>query len=147
MKRGTHNITYTCMCASLCALMCLSCENKHDGNGALGGMWQMTEWISPSGETVRNVDDQIYLSFRNQLARFHKMPRGAVNYFLSYFQVRGDSISFRHIVNYPTDTVCGNRELLPYGIGSNAAMKIEKLTSGTLILSNRETGTITYRKY
>lgn len=135
------------MCISLCALMCLSCENKHDDNGALGGMWQMTEWVDPYSKTVCTVDDQIYLSFRNQLARFQKMPRGAVDYFLSYFCVQGDSISFYHIINYPTDTLCRNSELQPYGIGPNAAMKIEKLSSGTLILSNMETGRITYRKY
>ena len=125
----------------------MSCENKRDDNGDLGGMWQMTEWRDNAGEVVATQDDQIYLAFRNQLARFYKMPRGTVNYFLSYFRRDGDSIRFYHIVNYPTDTIGTNRELLPYGIASSAAMKIEKLSDERLILSNQETGRITYRKY
>ncbi|MCI5450267.1 lipocalin-like domain-containing protein [bacterium] len=141
MKR--HIIIYM----AFSAFLTIACENKRDSNGDLGGMWQMTEWRDRQSNVVATKEDRIFLAFRNQLARFMKMPKGSANFFLSEFKIDGDSIRFFHIVNYPTDTIAGNHELLPYGIGSNASMKIEHLTSDKLILSNGETGTIIYRKY
>ena len=141
MKR--HIIIYI----AFCAILTIACENKRDSNGDLGGMWQMTEWRDRQSNVVATKEDRIFLAFRNQLARFMQMPKGGTYYFLSEFKRDGDSIRFFHIVNYPTDTIAGNHELLPYRIGPNASMKIERLTSESLILSNGETGTIIYRKY
>lgn len=131
----------------ICIIAISGCENKRDNNGDLGGMWQMTEWRDNNGNIKANKEDQIYLCFRKELARFMQMPKGQTYYFLSKFDMNGDSIRFHHIVNYPTDTIGGPWELRPYGIASNAAMRIETLNNDKLILSNKETGTLIYRKY
>lgn len=128
-------------------MMTAACDNKRDNNGDLGGMWQMTEWRDAGGNPVAGKESQIYICFRRELARFMQMPKGQTYYFLSKFNLDGDSIRFSHIVNYPTDTIGGPWELLPYGIASNAAMRIDVLESDRLIMSSKETGTLVYRKY
>lgn len=125
-----------------------SCD-KIDCNGDLDGQWQMTEWISPTGEIIGNKDLQLYYSFQLQMMMFQRFSSPSAQQ-RSLFEHRGTSIRIYNPFLYVGD---GHDEFLSmdvlqrYGVPYDGIMEIEHLSSNKLILSSAERGRLTFRKY
>ena len=75
----------------LCLVMMWSCD-KADDNGALGGMWQLTEWKTvPDGNVVATKEDAIFYSVQLDLMKFSR-NNDISTYHLARFSHKGDSL-------------------------------------------------------
>lgn len=126
----------------------VSCD-KMECNDGLDGQWQMYEWKSPAGEVVAGKEMKLYYSFQLQMMMFQRLSSSS-GYLLSSFENRNGSIRIYEPIKYSGG---GHDEILPmdtlayYGVPMDGIMQVEKLTGSTLVLSSRETGTLTFRKY
>ena len=127
------------------AVIFSSCD-KLECNGALDGQWQLTEWKSPTGELLADKQARIFYNFQLQMMTFQIGDKWQS----SSFENTGTSLRVYDPLNYIGG---GREEILPmtdlakYGVPEDGIMKIEKLTSGTMILSSNQRGTLTFRKY
>ena len=125
-----------------------SCD-KFDCNDGLDGQWQMYEWKSSDGKLIGDKEMQIYYSFQLQMMMFQKLSVSK-RYQLSSFQNMGSSIRVYEPVKYKGnghDEILSMDVLKQYGVPSDGMMKVESLTSKTLVLSSPETGKLSFRKY
>lgn len=126
----------------------LSCENKRDTNGDLGGMWQMIHCVNQEGKSLYNKrDTTLYFSVRNQLFMFEEEPGGTANYFVSYFDIHADILSFSNILHFPSNRIVTPAALKRYMVPEDGTFRIEALTQERLILSSGDTLRMTFRKY
>ena len=139
-----HNI----IIVALMPLFFFSCD-KMDYNGHLDGQWQMTEWLSPTGEVIGNNEMQIYYSFQLQMMMFQRLSISSGQQ-RSLYEYTGTSIRIYSPIQYEGN---GHDKILPmdvlsrYGVPSDGIMKIEYLSAGKLVLSSSQTGQLTFRKY
>lgn len=128
--------------------MLISCD-KTDCNNGLDGQWQMCEWKSSNGEVIGGQELKIYYSFQLQMMMFQKQSV-SMRYMLSSFQNLGTSIRIYDPVSYKGnghDDILSMDTLKQYGVPIDGMMKIDSLTSTTLVLSSSETGRLRFRKY
>lgn len=125
-----------------------SCD-KMDCNGDLDGQWQLIEWTSPTGDLIGGKEMQIYYNFQLQMVMFQKLSESTWQQ-RSSFEIQGCSIYIYNPIEYQGN---GHDKILPmdvlqkYGVPSDGIMKIEHLSTQKLILSNTQTGQLTFRKY
>lgn len=125
-----------------------SCD-KMDCNNGLDGQWQMIEWKSSTGEFIGGKEMKLFYSFQLQMMMFQNLSVSS-SYVLSSFENQHSSIRIYDPIKYKGN---GHDEILPmsilsqYGVPSNGIMKIEKLSSDTLVLSSSEFGQLIFRKY
>lgn len=132
----------------LCTPLFVSCD-KMDCNDGLDGQWQMYEWISPKGEMIGGKELEIYYSFQLQMMMFQKLSVSS-GYLLSSFQNNQTSIRVYDPIKYKGnghDNVLPMDTLSQYGVPLDGVMHVESLTSKNLVLSSRETGRLSFRKY
>ncbi len=131
----------------LLSLALSACENKRDHNGELGGMWQLTEWRSPSGTTLATKEDRIFYSVQLKLIEFRDYDDGTLgDYYLAYFRHTPDSLIVYRPVNYAKDSLVSLQDLARYGVPADGGFHIDALTDDMMILSS-PSGTINFRKY
>lgn len=134
---------------ALMPLFFFSCD-KMDCNGLLDGQWQMIEWKSANGEIIGDNEMQIYYSFQLQMMGFQRLSNTNNGRQRSSFENMGTSIRVYAPIEYGGD---GHDKILPmdvlsrYGVPSDGIMKIEKLSTDTLVLSSHETGRLVFRRY
>lgn len=125
-----------------------SCD-KMECNDGLDGQWQMYEWKSPDGEVIAGKEMKLYYSFQLQMMMFQRLSSSS-GYLLSSFENRKSSIRIYDPIKYAGG---GHDDVLPmdtlsyYGVPMDGIMQVEKLTGSILVLSSKETGTLTFRKY
>lgn len=147
MKRTTY-YSLIVILASLFALT--SCDRLTDNNGDLGGMWQLTSWLTRNSETgnidkpVADKTDNIYYSVHRTLFRFSK--NSATNYHLATFEHTASTLTFRNIVHFPSDDVCTAADLAKYGVPASGTFHIDVLNDDELVLSDPD-NVLTFRKY
>lgn len=135
------------LAASFCCLF-FSCD-KMECNDGLDGQWQMCEWKSPEGEVVAGKEMKLYYSFQLQMMMFQRLSSSS-GYLLSSFENRKGEIRVYDPIKYAGS---GHDDILPmdtlafYGVPLDGVMKVEQLSGSTLVLSSREQGTLTFRKY
>lgn len=125
-----------------------SCD-KFDCNDGLDGQWQMYEWKSSDGKLIGDKEMQIYYSFQLQMMMFQNLSVSK-RCQLSSFQNFGSSIRVYDPIKYQGnghDEILSMDVLKQYGVPSDGMMKVESLTSKTLVLSSPETGMLSFRKY
>ena len=125
-----------------------SCD-KFDCNDGLDGQWQMYEWKSSDGKQIGDKEMQIYYSFQLQMMMFQNLSVSK-RCQLSSFQNLGSSIRVYDPIKYQGnghDEILSMDVLKQYGVPSDGMMKVESLTSKTLVLSSPETGMLSFRKY
>lgn len=124
-----------------------ACDSKRDHNGDLGGMWQLTEWRSPSGTTLATKTDQIFYCVQLNLIRFRDYDDGTLgDYYLAYFRHTPDSLIVYRPVNYAKDSLVSLQDLARYGVPADGRFHIDALNGDMMILSS-PAGTINFRKY
>ena len=134
---------------ALISVLLFSCD-KVDCNGDLDGQWQMIEWTSPSGELVGNNEMQIYYSFQLQMVGFQRLSPTNNGRQRSSFENQNSAIRIYDPIEYQGnghDEILSMDVLKQYGVPSDGVMKIESLTSKTLVLTSTETGKLCFRKY
>ncbi len=125
-----------------------SCD-KTGCNGDLDGQWQMTEWKSPSGEVVGGKEMKIYYSFLLQMMMFQRLSTSAA-YQLSSFENCKSHVRVYDPVKYQGnghDSIMPMSDLAIYGVPADGIMNVDVLAGSKLVLSSREQGTLTFRKY
>lgn len=125
-----------------------SCD-KMECNDGLDGQWQMYEWKSPDGDVIAGKELKLYYSFQLQMMMFQRLSSSS-GYLLSSFENRKSSIRIYDPIKYAGgghDDILSMDTLLYYGVPMDGIMQVEKLTGSTLVLSSKETGTLTFRKY
>lgn len=125
-----------------------SCD-KMECNDGLDGQWQMYEWKSPDGDVIAGKELKLYYSFQLQMMMFQRLSFSS-GYLLSSFENRKSSIRIYDPIKYAGgghDDILPMDTLLYYGVPMDGIMQVEKLTGSTLVLSSKETGTLTFRKY
>jgi hypothetical protein len=146
--KAMKNIYILLLAVFVPILIFCSCD-KVDCNDGLDGQWQMYEWKSPDGKLIGDKEMQIYYSFQLQMMMFQKLSVSK-RYQLSSFQNMGSSIRVYEPVKYKGnghDEILSMDVLKQYGVPSDGMMKVESLTSKTLVLSSPETGMLSFRKY
>lgn len=132
----------------LLPFMFISCD-KMDCNDGLDGQWQMYEWVSPDGGVIAGTEMKLYYSFQLQMAMFQKHSV-SMGYQLTSFANMGSSIRIYDPIKYAGN---GHDDILPmdtlrhYGVPQDGVMQVERLTSGTLVLSSKEYGRLSFRRY
>ena len=151
MKTQKHFFLY-CIVSLLFLVVSVSCENKRDNSGTLGGMWQLLEWKAPDGSIAYNKPDTtLYYQVRSNLLMLQELPGGSDNYFLTYYhQAEGCIVidqPYKIVNNAERDTVLHPIEdLKKYGVPNTGRLHIDVLTSDRMVLSGAE-GTLLFRKY
>lgn len=143
MKRWITTLM-TVMTIVLCG-----CENKRDHSGALGGMWQLTEWRANDGAILNKEGEPIiYYSIRNNIIMLQKLPGGNNDYYLAYFKQTIDSIIIdtAKIWHYPSSLYHPSTVLKKYGVPMSGRLHIDVLNSDNLAVDSEE-GTLLFRKY
>lgn len=131
----------------LCSIAILSsCENKRD-NDSLAGFWQMVAWYDNSGNIKATKSDNIFYSVQLTLMKFHCLNDEYNDYYLSYFNHKGDSLIIYRPVKYVNDSIVSLTDLSRYGVPEDGGFKIEVLNSESLHLSSKETGKLIFRRY
>jgi len=127
-----------------------SCESRHETNGDLAGMWQLTMWQDKESDTIISTKEQgIYYCFNLELIKIFKMQgRKAVgeNFYLAYFTHTGDSLFIGNIYKRPSDTLVTYASVDTLGIPHNGKFHVDALSSDKLILSTPGS-TLCFRKY
>lgn len=127
----------------LLALLLTACENKRDNNGDLGGMWQMTLWRNPQGDTLATKHTAIYYYFQLNVM---KVQRKDHPYFLMRFIHTEDSLLVGTTFAQPFDSIVGRDQLLLYGVPTDGRFHIDALSNNLMQLSGKS-GTLQFRKY
>ncbi len=138
MKR-THHIIISLLAILLTATGC----DKHDDNGDLGGMWQLTLWTDGQGDTLATNETDIYYYFQ---LRLMKVERKGDTYYLARFNHSGDSLVVGEVYSQPFDSIVGIDLLAPYGVPADGRFHVDGLSSSHMQLSGG-TGTLRFRKY
>lgn len=141
LKIGTWLICMT--------VLIVSCDNKRDVNGDLGGMWQLLKWENKEG-TVKTKEDKIYYCIQLNLIKFEDMSEIGSGFY-GYFHHSSDSLIIYRIVengnpSHPSDTLVSLEKLGKFGVPNDGRFHIDLLTSKNLILSNSNR-VLTFRKY
>lgn len=129
-------------------LVISSCD-KFDCNDGLDGQWQMYEWQSSDGKHIGGKELKIYYSFQLQMMMFQKLSVSS-GYLLSSFERNSESIRVFAPIKYKGgghDEILDMDTLMQYGVPLDGVMMIERLSADTLILQNKETGKLCFRKY
>ena len=145
MKLTRHIILLAVACVGLVMASC----DKKDCNGDLDGMWQLTLWTSPQGDTIATKDSMIFYSVQLKMMNFKKNMSPMLN-INSSFEKYSEAIRvFDPIVyqNNGHDSIYPMSVLQSMGVPEDGVMRIESLTSGKLILSSATEGTLRFRKY
>lgn len=127
------------------ALSLFSCD-KMDCNDGLDGQWQMIEWTSATGEFVGDKHMRIYYCFQLQMMTFQMDGKWQS----SSFENKGSSIRVYDPISYAgngKDNILDMGVLSKYGVPNDGIMKVETLTSNRLVLSSKQYGTLTFRKF
>ncbi len=128
----------------LCLVMMWSCD-KADDNGALGGMWQLTEWKTvPDGNVVATKEDAIFYSVQLDLIKFSR-NNDISTYHLARFSHKGDSLFVGKAYARPLDKEVPHTELAKYGVPASGGFAIE-LSSKHMVLRSKE-AVLKFRKY
>ncbi|MCD8301805.1 MAG: lipocalin-like domain-containing protein [Prevotellaceae bacterium] len=122
----------------------LSCENKRDTNGDLGGMWQLTEWRDTADSLIATNEDGFYYHFQLQLMKIQHMGDGT--YYLARFTHTADSLIVNEIYNRPDEEVVSLSDMKAYGIPADGRFHVDALSDSHMVLSGSE-GTLVFRKY
>lgn len=131
----------------LCSIVGLSsCDNKRD-NDSLAGFWQMVAWHDTNGTVKATKSDNIFYSVQLTLMKFHCLNDEYNDYYLSYFNHKGDSLIVYRPVKYVNDSIVSLSELSRYGVPEDGGFKIDVLNSESLQLSSKTTGTLVFRRY
>ncbi len=138
MKHTRHII------AIISILLLASCDRKGDENGALDGMWQLTEWRNETGQVVADQNAGIYYSFQLKLMKV-QVPFSTACY-LSHFVHQDDELIVGQPTHWPTDSIYSLSELTKYGVPADGHFHVDALSSSRLVLSS-ETGRLSFRKY
>lgn len=135
--------------AVLSFIMGLSSCDKKDCNGDLDGMWQLIEWKTADGVVKEDRESMIFYSFQLQMARFDRKSFPLFS-LMSSLEVNPSSIRiynpFRyqgegHDIAYPMSSLAG------VGVPESGYMKIEHLTTQSMVLSTESGETLRFRKY
>lgn len=150
--------------AASCAILLLtllalpSCENFHENNGDLGGMWQLTQWtqLNADGSTTIKAtnEDGIYYSVHREIIQYtHFGPEKAkqeLEYsrrYFSMFRHTADSLIIYNIVNAKDEeTLVEASELKEYGIPEDGHFLINHLDADEMTLSY-DKNILKFRKY
>lgn len=144
-----------------------SCEFKHENNGDLGGMWQLTQWHtrSSSGQidslVASNLKDdsrvpntrKLYFSFyRNVFQVRDASTYFGMNYY-STFTRNNNEITLGNLIDYEghlyvdeTQTDHNYKEFSDFGIPENGKFHIDLLNGDNLQLSYNG-NILSFRKY
>ncbi len=125
----------------LCCL--LSCENKRDHNGDLGGMWQLLEWRKDTTVVATN-EDGIYYHFQLKLMELRHL--GDDYYYLARFTHTHDSLIVDEVYSQPFDSIVSISDLKDFGVPADGRFHIDALSDSHMILSSEE-GSMRFRKY
>ncbi len=129
-------------------ILLASC-GKMDCNDGLDGQWQMTEWTSPDGEVLGGKEMEIYYSFQLEMMMFQRLSISSALQFSS-FENCGTHIRIYDPIKYAGaghDEILPMGMLAPYGVPSDGIMQVETLSGSRLVLSSKEMGKLTFRKY
>lgn len=125
-----------------------SCDKK-DCNGDLDGMWQLTLWTSPAGDTVATKENMIFYSVQLQMMKFQKTSYPEFS-MMSSFENFGSSIRIYDPIVYKGgghDSIYSMDTLGCIGVPLDGIMKIDSLTGDRLVLSSISEGRLHFRKY
>lgn len=126
--------------------MLASCDNRHETNGNLSGMWQMVEWYDQNSKSViKTNEDKLYYCVQLELIKFMD-AHNSTKYHLARFKHEKDSLIIGNIYYYPGDTLCSYSELEKFGVPTDGRFHIDVLNGEHLRLSCPER-TLTFRKY
>ena len=136
--------------AMLAVVLCpalLSCENKRDHNGDLGGMWQLLEWRDAQGQVVKDKYSRIFYSVQLQLIRLRDHNDHG-DYYQCYFRHTPDSlVIYRPTLYSAKDSLVDMSHLARFGVPSDGAFRIQVLNSDRMVLTSADTLTLVFRKY
>ncbi len=120
-----------------------ACENKRDDNGDLGGMWQLTLWTAPNGDTLATNEAGIYYHFQ---LRLMKVQRTGHPFYLARFSHRNDSLLVGETYAQPFDSIVGHRQLEVFGVPEDGKFHVDGLSDSRMQLSGN-LGVMRFRKY
>lgn len=144
-----------------------SCENFRDDNGDLGGMWQLTGWMTRSSSgtidslVANNIygdagvanPRKIYYSVHNQVIQLQDATQSRLDFYFCSFSHRNDSLILKTVVdkadNLIADYADPNRSYLAlkdFGVPGNGIFHIDVLNEDALVLSSPD-DILTFRKY
>ncbi len=130
------------------AVLLVSCENKRDENGELGGMWQLLEWRNAQNKIVTDNRSRIFYSIQLKLIRLRNHNDADGNYFQCYFRHTPDSLIIYHPTSYSAkDSLVSISDLARYGVPADGSFRIQVLNSERMVLSSADTLTLVFRKY
>lgn len=141
-------------------LLTLSCEDFHENNGPLGGMWQLTQWCTRSHATgqidslvANNLYNdptvpnkrKLYYCIHREDIQFQDATRDARYYFFASFRHTPDSLIIGTVVN-KKDSLCHYSDLREFGVPASGRFHIDVLNSEKLVLSTPQ-DVLIFRKY
>ncbi len=130
----------------LLLLVSFTACNKMDDSGDLGGLWQLTSWTKKSEPNTVYKDNtsRIFYAFNLGIMQTHNMNEH--EYYLSHFNIKGDSLYIGNIYAQPDDVLSPVEKLASYGVDATGRFRLDQLTDDRLQLSNDE-NILTFRKY
>lgn len=132
---------------TLACLPLVSCENKRDHNGNLGGMWQLLEWRDAQGQVFKDKRSRIFYSVQLSLIRLRDY-NDAGDYYQCYFRHTHDSlIIYRPTLYSAKDSLVGMDHLARFGVPADGGFGIQVLNSDHMVLTSADTLTLVFRKY
>lgn len=138
--------TYVRVISFCFCLLLLSCENKHDVNGQLDGMWQLIEWRDTFDLLQADKNSRIFYSIQLELVQFRDFAQGKGNYYLAYFRHTKDSLIIYRPIDFSHDSIVDLSELKPFGVPADGRFHIDHLNNDILLLNSKE-GRLRFRKY
>ncbi len=141
MKRQIYLIICMAMTATF-----MACDIRHDDNGDLGGMWQLTLWTDAQGDSVATNENAIYYHFQLQLMKVERLDNHGTGEYHLRFTHQPDSLIIREVYARPDDSRVEISKLKNYGIPQDGRFHIDALTDDRMQLSSPE-GTLRFRKY
>jgi len=130
-----------------------SCEDFHDDNGDLGGMWQMTQWYTRStggqiDSLVTTNEEGLYFSFHQRLVQLSKFKPENTNdrsLMFGHFKHTSDSLFIYDVVKSNSEPALPE-ELAWFGIEQGGGFHIDTFTADKMVLSNK-VNMLVFRKY
>lgn len=126
-------------------MLCPSCENKHEDNGDLAGMWQLTQWRA-GDDLMADKTAGIYYTISRQLMKIQK--QNTENSYICRQERQGDSLILNTFTQYinSKDSIIPTASLHSMGIPADGRFRIDILKHDHMQLSSG-INTLQFRKY
>lgn len=153
-KKTIHTFWATLVLA-IATLLLPACEDFHENNGDLGGMWQLTEWRQGT-TTVATSEDLIFYSIHRELIQYthfssrEQKYKNEIDYMKRYFSMfrhTPDSLILHTFVNALDESKLAEySQIKEFGIPEDGRFHIDRLDANHLVLSY-DGNVLSFRKY